>query len=206
MAHKASTAFSLGSDLVELRIDHLDDPDAEEVHERLASIMSRSVVAVRPRIEGGRFAGRERDRLALIEALAGESPAFVDIELETARRHPDLVCSVKSKLIVSWHDLGGTPSDRVLNLKAREALGLGDAAKVVPTASCMQDNLRVLRLYESAGRDGLVAFCMGPKGLVSRVGAMSLSPLVYCSLPGEPVAAGQLPITLVKDLMVLARA
>ena len=50
---------------------------------------------------------------------------------------------------------------------------------------------------------------MGPDGTASRILSLQLgSPVVYASLPGEPVAPGQLSVVTVKTLktMMMARA
>ena len=60
--------------------------------------------------------------------------------------------------------------------------------------------MTVLRLYEEEP-EKLIAFCMGPMASFSRLVGLPLgSPIVYASLPNEPVAPGQLSVTTVKRL------
>jgi 3-dehydroquinate dehydratase type I len=77
---------------------------------------------------------------------------------------------------------------------------LGDIAKIVTMARTGEDNLRVLRLYEEDPRN-LIAFCMGEAGMVSRLVSLQMgAPIIYASLPNEPVAPGQLSVTAVTRL------
>lgn len=201
MARKAALAFALGTDYVEFRVDKLRSPSG-----RIAGALSRfarkSVITVRSRREGGSFEGGEGERLELISRLAGMRPAFVDVELSTVRENEGWWRSLRgaSKRIVSWHDFEATPGLRALKALRDEALRLGDVAKLVSTATRIEDNLKMLSLCEEdPGR--VIAFCMGGLGAISRVLSLRLgSPLVYASLPGEAAAPGQLSITTMRRL------
>lgn len=124
-------------------------------------------------------------------------PLFIDIELETARRNLGWFGGLPgtSGKIVSWHDLNRTPALPTLRRKRAMADSLGGITKIVTLARAERDNLRVLELYDrDPGR--LVAFCMGEVGTASRMASFQLgSPIVYASLPSEPVAPGQLSVT-----------
>jgi 3-dehydroquinate dehydratase-1 len=202
MAKKAKLALSMGSDLVELRIDHLQDPSRETVLGALSELFPRAVITVRPAAEGGHFTGRESERLDLLSELASGSPAFVDVELATVERGFEILArSSSTKVIVSWHDFEGTPPPRDLEARTAAAAGFGEIAKVVTTARRSEDNETVLSLYNTMPHERLIAFCMGALGVRSRIEAMRMgSPLTYCSLPSEPVAPGQIPLTELRKL------
>ena len=198
MAEKATAAFALGTDLVEFRIDLLEDPSSIR-GEDISRFARRSIITVRRRDEGGGFRGPESERMRLISEMSQLKPVYVDIELSTAKENPKWFMeevSKRTKTIVSWHDFGGTPSTRVLQETREEAGALGDVAKIVTMARKRQDNLRVLKLYEEDGP--LIAFCMGEAGKASRLAAMRLgSPVTYASLPNEGVAPGQIPLATI---------
>ena len=201
MAEKAAAAFALGTDLVELRFDMLKKPSSA-LGKRLSHLAGRSVFTVRRRDEGGGFMGAESERLSLISALCVLRPLFVDVELRTAKQNPEWYGGLPKgcRKIVSWHDLGGTPGLREMKRARDEAGSLGDVAKIVTLAARREDNLRVLRLYEDSPC-GLIAFCMGEAGTVSRLVSLQLgSPLAYASLPNEPVAQGQPSVTTLLGL------
>lgn len=201
MAEKAAEAFALGTDLVEFRLDRLRTSSPNDINE-LAHLARRSIITVRRKEEGGGFEGGEEERLSLISGATKIRPLYIDVELRTAEENPvwysDLPRS--SRKIVSWHDFKGTPAfPRMRRLRDR-ASAIGDVAKIVATAKTTDDNLTVLRLYDEYPR-GLVAFCMGSLGLMSRLVGMSLgSPIIYASLPNEEVAPGQLSVSTVVGL------
>jgi 3-dehydroquinate dehydratase-1 len=221
LQRRACVALSLGSDMVELRIDKLKKGEwKKEGHEREGSererdgmveelctafsgSAERAVITVRSSGEGGGFHGSEASRLELISRLAHElRPAYVDIELETVRGNRRWADSLpgRVKTIVSWHDFVGTPPVDKLLRKSREQRDLGGVAKLVTTATSFEDNLIALAVCgEEPGR--IVSFCMGGLGIISRVVSMRVgAPLAYASLPNEAVAPGQLSISMMRAL------
>ena len=196
MAAKATAAFALGSDLVEFRVDLAKEPPSRLAAE-IARFARKAIITVRRKEEGGGFKGSEAERLEAISSLSRLKPAYLDIELTTARENPDWFrheVSRGPRKIVSWHDFSGTPPLRALQSVRNEASALGDIAKVVTLAKGKRDNLRVLRLYEDAPAP-LIAFCMGEAGRASRLAALRLgSPVTYAALPNELVAPGQISL------------
>ncbi len=203
LARKATLAFSLGSDLVELRIDKLTRGiSPRELESELSVFAERAVITVRSGSEGGAFRGSEAQRMGLISRLAEMGPAYLDIELSTAKGNAKWVKSLPSDVerIASWHDFEGTPELKALRSIRDEELDYGSLAKVVTTAKSLEDNLTTLTLCaDEPGRT--VSFCMGELGTVSRVVSMSLgAPLVYASIPNEAVAPGQVSISAMRAL------
>ena len=203
LARKGSLAYSLGSDLVEFRIDKLAKGSTpRELENELSLFAERAVFTVRAKREGGAFLGSEAQRLDLISRLADIRPAYMDIELSTATANASWRKSLPGDVqkIVSWHDFKGTPSLQSLRSKAAQELDLGSLAKVVTTARSAEDNVTTLTLCrDRPGR--IVSFCMGELGTVSRVVSMAIgTPLVYASIPNEAVAPGQLSITTMRRL------
>jgi len=198
---KAVAAFALGTDIVEFRLDLLEEPPSGAA-QKLRSFFRKAIVTVRKSEEGGGFRGNEGERLELIGGLAALRPLFLDIELSTVRENPEWYGRLprSPRKIVSWHDFAGTPTLPVMRRARVEAGSLGDVAKIVTMAKKKEDNLRVLRLYEEDPVD-LIAFCMGAAGSASRLASLQLgSPVVYASLPNEPVAPGQLSVSTLVGL------
>lgn len=196
LADKARRALDSGTDLVEFRIDTLRSLDFEEIEAELSEFVRRCVFTVRPGREAGRFRGSESQRLGLIGALARLRPAFLDVELHTMETNSGLLSESGSpSLIVSWHDPLGTPGLELLHSVLSKASRFGGLVKVVTTASDPADAIRVLSLYDRSPQPP-IAFCMGTRGVFSRVMAMELgSPIAYASLSDEPTAAGQLSLS-----------
>ena len=215
MAKKARVAFSLGSEIVEFRVDKLEERTSPaEAKKWLGRFATKSIITVRSKGEGGGFTGSEEQRLKLISGLAaGLKPAYFDVELATAKANPrwfNRLTSAPSRpdrIIVSWHDFSHTPDFQTLSGVRKEAMERGDIAKIVTMAKSPEDNLTLLMLYQEEA-DDLVAFCMGQDGMASRILSLQLgSPVVYASLPGEPVAPGQLSVVTVRAVkqMLLAK-
>lgn len=200
MAAKAAAAFALGTDLVELRVDLLKKPE-EAASGDLAHLASRSVLTVRRKEEGGGFVGEEEKRLALITRLVKMRPRYLDIELSTAKENGPWLASLPKRptRVVSWHDFSGTGETGSLAKVRKEASAYGEIVKLVTTAKTSEDNWKVLRLYQDDPH-GLVAFCMGEAGTVSRLVSLQLGPIAYAALPNEQVAPGQLPVTTMVEL------
>ncbi len=203
MSRKARRAFELGSDLVEFRIDHLGDPDAEGILKGLSRYSERCVLTVRSKGQGGTFSGSDVERVRLLTDICKMKPAFADVELETAREFRDALKIVNQRAaeqIVSWHDFRGTPGSSELMKRCNEAKRFGGIVKVVTFATKTEDNISVLSLYRKYDRK-LIAFCMGEKGMFSRILSLYAgSPIVYAALPGETVAPGQLSIVELTEL------
>jgi 3-dehydroquinate dehydratase-1 len=208
MAKKARLALSLGSDFVELRIDHLRQPSESRIMKHLSPLFERAVITVRSPAEGGAFRGSEEHRIELLTTLASQSPLFLDIELRTLKKNEGVLDSLDApRTIVSWHSIDGTPSVSTLRKRAREALAHGGLVKIVTAARRFEDTIRLLSLYNLETSHRLIAFCFGEFGFASRIIALQLGcPLLYCSLPGEPLVEGQASIKTMKQLRKLLAA
>jgi 3-dehydroquinate dehydratase type I len=206
LAAKAELALSLGSDLVEFRVDRLTRGlNPRELEAELSVFAKRAVFTVRSATEGGWFKGSELRRLELVSRLGEMGPAYVDVELGTLKRNKKWAASLPKgvEVIASWHDYEGTPDLKALRAIREAELGVGSLAKVVTTARSADDNLATLALCADKPRR-TISFCMGELGTVSRVVAIRLgSPLVYASLPDEAVAPGQLSVSTMRKLRSL---
>jgi 3-dehydroquinate dehydratase/shikimate dehydrogenase len=182
------------ADLIEFRLDALRDPDPE----RLVRESPRPVILTcRPRRQGGAFAGDETERLQLLARGIAAGAAYVDVELDAAAALGD---RGGARLIVSWHDLAGTPAD-LAGLLARIRSHSPDVAKIVTTATGPEDVLRLLDLLSRPGPP-LAAHPMGRAGLAGRVlAARAGSAIVYGAADSRgPGAPGQPALrTLIDD-------
>lgn len=200
---KASTAMDLGSDLVELRLDFLEKFSVNQIERFLGSYVKRAIATLRPVSEGGRFGGPENIRIRLLEELASIPFYLIDVEYKTISSNRMLHHSIKkSRRIISWHSLSGTPTIRTMSVIAESASSAGAYAKIITMANSYEDNIRTLSLYRSRYAKRLIAFCMGNRGVASRFVSVSLgSPIVYCSLPSDPVAEGQISLFLMQEVL-----
>lgn len=198
-----ASAAEAGADVVELRIDAFSDP--AQVTELVRSATLPTIVTCRPEWEGGRGTQTDAQRLALLEAAARAGAMYVDVELETYRRHPVVMELIEQTprekrpgLIVSSHDFVGRPA-RLANLFEELEESVADVKKLVWTARTVRDNLEVFEFLQNAGKPA-IALCMGEAGLISRVLARKFGAfLTFASLSsGAGTAAGQAPIVEMK--------
>ena len=197
-------AIDIGADIVEVRLDYLEDLDVNVLSSTLRPYMDKLVLTLRPRYENGLFEGDEEERVGILKQLSQEGPAYVDIELRSPMIQ-DLskeLMKAGITVIVSWHDFEKTPETDELQKIANLAMSCGSIAKVVTMAKSFSDNLRILSLYHTGDKHRLIAFCMGAEGVLSRFLSVMLgAPFMYVSLPGAPTAPGQPSITEAKELI-----
>jgi 3-dehydroquinate dehydratase type I len=197
-------AEARGADLLELRLDYLND--LGEIS-RIVKSTSLPIVATNRQFEqGGHRQQKEDERVKALLEAADQGFQYVDMELTTADRS-SLIHELKKagvKIIVSFHDFKRTPSVAEMEKIVESQTEAGaDICKLVTTANSMDDNLSCLLLTSKMSRKiKIVCFAMGKMGMVSRV----LCPLfgaqfTYASVEsGRETASGQLSISDLKNL------
>ncbi|MBI2852695.1 MAG: type I 3-dehydroquinate dehydratase [Chloroflexi bacterium] len=182
------------ADLFEVRIDLIG-----EGWKRVVSELRKPWIACnRAPAEGGQWRGTERERIEPLLQAAEMGADIIDIELNTENL-VNIIRSIKqrAKCLLSFHDLEKTPPLEEMKDMVRRQLKAGaDCCKVVGTARKPEDNLAILELIRAFPETKLIAFAMGPLGLVSRV----LCPLAggeftYASIErGKESAQGQMTV------------
>lgn len=201
-----------GVDLVEWRIDRfaavLQDNELNSLFDLLSREGRRPVIATnRPVREIGEFAGPEEVRLRMLIKAAEAGADWIDIEHDSGVEDYTQFRRYGGKVLVSWHNPLETPASEILRARLENMCKTGaDAVKIVTLAQSDEDNLRVLELVAHARKEygiDLIAFCMGPIGIWSRLASLFLgSPWTYAYLPGRSAAAsGQLSVSEMRDLL-----
>ena len=194
------------SDYVEVRFDFLKIEQIPIVLEIIKKDLNRIVCTLRPKTEGGKFEGKEKERIAIIKLIAEYSPFLLDIEFNTLEKNPLLrkyLKSTKTKLLVSWHDFKKTPTSSDLKKKINQMSKMSTNLKIVSTAKSTEDSTRMLELYSKKGKNSLISFAMGDFGRISRILCLYLgSPYTYVSL-GKAVAPGQFSVDEVNKIINL---
>lgn len=194
------------SDYVEVRFDFLKIEQIPIALEIIKKDLNRIVCTLRPKTEGGKFAGKEKERIAIIKLIAEYSPFLLDIEFNTLEKNPLLrkyLKSTKTKLLVSWHDFKKTPTSSDLKKKINQMSKMSTNLKIVSTAKSTEDSTRMLELYSKKGKNSLISFAMGDFGRISRILCLYLgSPYTYVSL-GKAVAPGQFSVDEVNKIINL---
>jgi 3-dehydroquinate dehydratase/shikimate dehydrogenase len=153
-------ARRLGADLCELRVDYLQDPDLKKI---LAAKPLPVLATVRPKWEGGQFAGDETDRLGLLEDACLHGADYIDVEF---RAYKDFKRR-DAKLVVSYHDFEKTPDDLEATAKKMAALE-PFLVKVACQARGAADLVRLVKL-QKAFPSPIAVIAMGDFGEPLRV-------------------------------------
>lgn len=196
-------------DVVEIRIDHMKDPEGGDW---IAAIPKPVLVTNRPVWEGGQFAGSEQERIDLLCKAIQSGAQYIDIELLTAQDLRIQVLTVarkhRTKVIVSSHDFRGTPPIAKLRETLQQMIASGaDIGKMVTTATSPADALRILSLQQEAiaAAFPLSAFAMGAAGKISRLATLYLGGyMTYAAITSQQATApGQLSVHALHALTAL---
>jgi 3-dehydroquinate dehydratase/shikimate dehydrogenase len=191
-----AVAAERGADMVELRIDELDDP--KMVREVVSRTTLPCIVTCRSAQEGGRSHLADVERYALLRAAREAGAAYVDIEWATFQKTG--APRFESPLILSSHDFSGRP-ERLYNLLNQLQSSPADIQKVVWMARSVRDNLEIFEILQQRAKP-TIALCMGESGLISRVLAKKFGAfLTFASLEtGGGTADGQISLSEMKSL------
>ena len=190
-----AAAAKAGADMVECRLDYLQRCDRAALRLLLESHPLPVIATCRPARQGGRFEGREPDRLGILFTAAKLQADYVDVEDDSdPARRPH------ARTILSHHDFIARPG----NLEAiARRMAESDAAvvKIAFTAAGPEDAVAALDILRSAGRP-TIALAMGEHGLASRVLAQKFGAFgTFASLEeGAESAPGQLTVAEMKGL------
>jgi 3-dehydroquinate dehydratase-1 len=211
-------AAIMGADIVEIRLDLLKIKDKDIAAETIRKVRLETglpvIITNRSQIEGGKWEGKEAERISLlVDLIARENGAdAVDIELSTEWKARDFVVETArahgKTVIVSSHDFSKTPSFQEMESTLEGAFLAGaDIAKIAVMPHSLRDVLDLLELTLDA-RDAGGAVCtiaMGKLGEHTRMIAPFYgSILTYASVEGTASAVpGQLPVDKLKKAMEL---
>lgn len=197
-------AIQKGAEMIECRFDFINDfTRIEHYLELLSKYKDQSVYTLRPENEGGKFSNDHAQRISFLQKLIDAKPLFVDIEYELVSNSDelaDIIDNSNTRILVSWHDFAGTPSQDELITLVNKMRVYSPYLKIVTTAKSVDDSINILSLYQSVDTHvNLVAFAMGDAGVVSRVLSTVTgdAPFTYASLE-KAIAPGQLTIEQMK--------
>lgn len=194
----SNKAIKLGADILELRIDTLDNPDSDKILKLIDNLDHRFIATNRMCKEGGFFKGSELERTEILVEVA-ESVDFVDIELQTEVKYRSKVIKSSPSCIISYHDFEKTPSMRELLDVVEKEKELGDIAKFAVMPCNIQDTLTVLEVLSRVSNT--IGISMGDLGKYTRVVAPLFgSPLIFVSVDVES-APGQLDIHTTRNIL-----
>tara|TARA_Y100000310_G_scaffold345136_2_gene462105 strand:- start:651 stop:1319 length:669 start_codon:yes stop_codon:yes gene_type:complete len=193
------------ADVIELRLDFLQDINETILSELLDACKRPVIVTFRQLNHGASIEPTERMFL-LHKAIELGAP-YIDLDVETDEEFLDDFKDVSetTRIILSHHNFDDTPPLPELLKKMEEMLEkeIADVLKIVTFAREEQDNDTILALVHAAKLTGkpIIAFCMGPKGIKSRIACIKIGALLtFASFnEGKESAAGQLSVEIMRE-------
>ncbi len=183
-----------GADLVEVRLDYLDDPQ-ESIHTRWDRLPIPVIATCRGQERGGRFNGSLEEETRVLEQAAHNGARFIDIDYRFARPFG------AAEVIGSFHDFGGTPSD-IESILQRVCASCAQIGKIATFVNSWSDNRRLLGLTAESWPKPVIVAGMGEIGQITRViGPSRGSFLTYSSgISTSESAPGQIDVREMHDV------
>ncbi len=178
---------------LEIRLDVIGPLD---ILDMVSSLPAKMIATCRRKEDGGIFKGSEAQRMLVLEK-AIQSGHFDLVDVEMGTEAINLMERYKNqKYIVSYHNLKQTPEDIYDIYRELTDIPEGSFYKLVPYAQFMIDNLKIKAILKEAHSNDipLISFCMGARGLLSRILSISWgSKAVYSAFSRKKeTAPGQL--------------
>ena len=190
------------SEYAEVRLDFLKPSDIPNVLESIKNRLPRCVCTLRPKNEGGKFTGSEKERKSILKLISEYNPFLLDVEFNTLKKDQKLrqyLKKSKTVILVSWHDFKKTPNIKKLHSTLKEMRKFSNHVKIVTVAKSINDTSNILSLYNKSSKIKLIAFAMGEEARFSRILCLHLgSPFTYVSL-GKAIASGQFSLNDIKS-------
>ena len=180
------------ADMFEIRGDLVSDLDLLTI---LRVRTKPLIFTARSTSEGGRLKDTDPKRRALLLEAVRRGYDYVDIEYRSG--FFDIMTEKAGKgLIVSFHDMTGTPADLETLYDGMCKTG-ADVVKIAVSPRSMTDVGHLMELVRrhAGSKTPLIAIALGPLGAVSRImGPKYGAPFVYASTDkAHEAAAGQIP-------------
>ncbi|KAG0343701.1 3-dehydroquinate dehydratase (3-dehydroquinase) [Podila humilis] len=203
--------LTLGSDLIELRVDLLKSSGTsgasfrEHVAQQVSLLRRHSdlpiLYTVRSVSQGGQWPDQDVDGMvSLLQDGLEWGVEYLDVEIGLPRSHIDAVLANKGNtlIVASWHDCKGAVRWNSDAMEAQYKLAQSlspDVIKLIGTATSMKDNFECsdfVAKHTAKPEDlPLIAMNMGAQGQLSRVLNNYLTPVTHRLLPVK-AAPGQL--------------
>ena len=193
-------------DFVELRVDAIYDLNLKQI---LSSTNLKLILTNRIKKEGGYFCGDKKNNFEILKTAIENNVDFIDIEYSLGEKFFKNIVETrnnvnsKTKIIISYHNFFSTQFNLKNKLNKMQKLN-SDIFKIVTFANDICDNKKIFDLYSFANDRNvkLISFCMGEKGVVSRIlCAKYNAPFTYASLSEfEKTAFGQLSFETLKNI------
>jgi 3-dehydroquinate dehydratase/shikimate dehydrogenase len=163
-----------------------------------------AIATCRRAANGGKFRGPVASQLEVLRKAQAVGCQMVDVELESAQtlKLAELAgLRSRGALILSSHDFEDSPElDPIFQTMQQLP---ADYYKLVTTATCLYDNVRMMKFLEDKSRThSVVGVCMGEQGVISRVlGLRAGSAFTFAAVAaGGETAPGQITARVLREV------
>lgn len=194
----AEDCIEKGADVLEFRIDALDNPNFKDIQEIIEEINFPMIATNRISSEGGSFKGTEEERIDILLKCA-PLVDYVDIELQSDDKYIKQIHDTGVTTIVSYHDFHKTPEINEIMYIVEKEQKLGDIAKVAFMPNDLDDTLKILAILSHC--ENTIAISMSDLGSYTRVMASKFDSPITFAAGTDVTAPGQIDIENMKSLL-----
>lgn len=194
----AEDCIEKGADVLEFRIDALDNPNFKDIQKIIEEINFPMIATNRISSEGGSFKGTEEERIDILLKCA-PLVDYVDIELQSDDKYIKQIHDTGVTTIVSYHDFHKTPEINEIMYIVEKEHKLGDIAKVAFMPRDLDDTLKILAILSHC--ENTIAISMSDLGSYTRVMASKFDSPITFAAGTDVTAPGQIDIKTMKSLL-----
>lgn len=194
----AEDCIEKGADVLEFRIDALDNPNFKDIQEIIEEINFPMIATNRISSEGGSFKGTEEERIDILLKCA-PLVDYVDIELQSDDKYIKQIHDTGVTTIVSYHDFHKTPEINEIMYIVEKEHKLGGIAKVAFMPNDLDDTLKILAILSHC--ENTIAISMSDLGSYTRVMASKFDSPITFAAGTDVTAPGQIDIETMKSLL-----
>jgi 3-dehydroquinate dehydratase/shikimate dehydrogenase len=176
----------LGADYVEVRLDHLKEPQQAE-HARWDRFPVPVIATCRGVDRGGRFPGSITEECRILDTAVANGAKFVDIDYQFVRKFGS------AEVIASYHNFDHTPPD-LESIIARACATSAEIAKVSTHVNRWADNRRIFVALSRKWDKPVIATGMGDLGQITRIAGPSRGSFLSYAFSGNESAPGQVSL------------
>ena len=196
----AKDCINKGADVLEFRIDALENPEISEIRKTIEEINFPMIATTRISTEGGSFKGTEEERFEILYECC-DLVDYVDIELQSNDEYIKKIHDTGVTTIVSYHDFEKTPKLSEITYIVEKEQKLGDIAKVAFMPQDLDDTLTILAVLSHC--EDTIAISMGDLGSYTRVMASKFNSPITFAAGTDVTAPGQIDIETMKSLLTM---
>ncbi|MCQ2970919.1 3-dehydroquinate dehydratase [Methanobrevibacter gottschalkii] len=194
----ANDCIKKGADVLEFRIDALENPNIREIKQTIEEINFPIIATNRIITEGGFFKGTEEERFNILYECC-DLVDYVDIELQSNDEYINKIHDTGVTTIISYHDFEKTPKLSEITYIVEKEQELGDIAKVAFMPQNLDDTLTILAVLSHC--KDTIAISMGELGSYTRIMASKFDSPITFAAGSDVTAPGQIDIETMKALL-----